>query len=176
MSTTEGAATGVTPLPAGTWRVDPTRSKLAFSARGTFGLLEVRGEFTEYTGELTVEDGGARGELRIKAGSLDTGNARRDKHLRSADFFDVANHDVLTFTLLGVTGTAADGLALRGVLSIRGTELELTSPLAVSAGNGELTLGTELEVDRAAAGVGWSKAGMIKGPAALSAALTLVAA
>jgi polyisoprenoid-binding protein YceI len=162
-------------LVEGKWRVDPTRSELSFQSRGTFGLVNVRGAFHEYDGQLTVSDEGAQGELTIEAASLDTGNKTRDKHLRSSDFFDAEAHRTFTFTLLRVAPGAA-GLTLQGVLRIKGTELQVTAPLEVERSSDGLTLSTALEVDRAAAGVGWSKAGMIKGPAKLSAKLTLVRA
>jgi polyisoprenoid-binding protein YceI len=162
------------PLPSGKWHVDSSRSNLSFGARGMFGLVPVQGEFREYSGEMSVDDSGARGELRIKAASLDTGNATRDKHLRSPDFFDASNHEMLTFILLSVTDGAVGGLELQGVLSIHGTDLQLVAPLQVEAGSDQITVSTTVEVERAAAGVGWSKAGMIKGPAKIHATLTLV--
>ncbi len=137
------------------------------------GWLNVRGSFHKYDGQMTVSDDNAHGALAIKAASLDTGNKRRDKHLRSPHFFDAETHETLTFTLLGVAREAA-GLTLRGVLRIKGTELEVTAPLEVERMPDGITLSTALEVDRAEAGVGWSRAGMIKGPAKLSAKLTLV--
>jgi polyisoprenoid-binding protein YceI len=160
-------------LAEGSWQVDPGRSELSFQARGTFGLVPVRGSFHDYSGQMTVADGSPHGELTIKAASLDTHNAMRDKHLRSADFFDVEEHETLTFRLLGLTDEPA-GTTLRGILRIKGTELEVTAPLQVETQGEEVSLSTELEVDRAAAGIGWSRAGMIKGPAKLSARLTLV--
>ena len=123
---------------------------------------------------MTVADDRAHGELTINASTLHTGNARRDKHLRSRDFFDAETHQTLSFRLLGVTLEPA-GLVLRGVLHIKSTELQVTAPLHVATQAGQMTLQTELDVDRAAAGVGWSRAGMIKGPARLTAKLTLVA-
>jgi polyisoprenoid-binding protein YceI len=171
--TTTAASTSA--LAEGNWRVDPSRSELSFQARGTFGLVNVRGSFREYEGQMTVSDNSVHGELSIEAASLDTGNKKRDKHLRSSDFFDADAHKTLTFTLLGVAPGAA-GLTLRGVLRIKGAELEVTAPLEVERSTDGITLSTALDVDRAAAGVGWSKAGMIKGPATLAAKLTLVSA
>lgn len=177
MNATEQTATAASDnwFVEGSWRVDPTRSELTFGSRGMFGLVSVRGSFGDFSGEMTAADGSAHGELRIKAASLDTGNAMRDKHLRSPDFFDTETHETLTFTLLGITSEPA-GLALRGVLRIKDSELEVTAPLQLETQNDEITLTTELEVDRAAAGLGWSRAGMIKGPAKLAARVTLLSA
>jgi len=175
MATTDTPGTPAAALPAGVWRVDPSSSELGFRARGVFGLVTVKGTFGDYEGELHVDDAGARGELRIKATSLNTGNGTRDTHLRSADFFHVQSHDTVTFSLTDVAAAADGGLTLTGVLRIRDHALEVAAPLEVLTADGDrLTVRTEVSVDRAAAGVGWSRAGMIKGPAHLSAALALV--
>jgi polyisoprenoid-binding protein YceI len=175
MATTDVTGTPTTTLPAGVWRVDPSSSELGFRSRGMFGLVPVKGTFAQYEGELTVDDAGTRGELRIKAATLDTGNGKRDTHLRSSDFFDVDNHETVTFSLTGVEPTTQGGLTLTGVLQIRENSHEFDAPMEVLSTTADrLTLHTDVSVERAAAGVGWSKAGMIKGPAHLNATLTLV--
>jgi polyisoprenoid-binding protein YceI len=164
----------VTQLPTGVWSVDPESSELGFRARGMFGLATVRGQFGQFDGTLTIDDAAARGELIVQAASLDTHNAKRDTHLRSSDFFDVETHPTLTFELTGVEPTAAGDLSVSGVLRIRDNALAIKTPVeATTDDGGRLTLATTFDVDRAAAGVGWSKMGMIKGKAHLSANLTL---
>jgi polyisoprenoid-binding protein YceI len=160
-------------IPAGVWTVDEAASSLEFKARGMFGLVPVKGTFGKFEGELHADDGGVHGELRIDAASLDTKNATRDKHLRSADFFDVEQSPTVTFALANVEHTGS-GLAVNGSLKIRQNSLELSAPLTVSPlGDDRLVLETSLPVDRAAAGVGWSKMGMIKGEAELHAKVAL---
>ena len=161
-------------LPQGTWSVDPTQSELGFSAKGMFGLATVKGGFGSYEGELKVGADGANGELRITASSLDTRNPRRDKHLQSADFFEVDRYPVVTFTLTDIEPASDGTLKGTGVLQIRDNRLQITTPLDVTQHDEHLHLATEVSVDRAAAGVGWSKLGMIKGPANLHARLALV--
>ena len=63
-----------------------------------WGLLTVRGHFDRFSGSYEVGPDGATIELTIDADSLDTGNANRDKHLRSTDFFRVAEHPQVRFT------------------------------------------------------------------------------
>jgi polyisoprenoid-binding protein YceI len=172
MTTTSGHPT---PIPVGVWQVDTASSELSFSARGMFGLIPVHGKFNAFGGTLTVTDDAAQGELSIEAASLDTGNAKRDEHLRSADFFDVEANPFVTFKVTGVEALAGDVVAVSGTLKIRQTEL----PLRVKAssqitGSGKLSLSGTVAVDRTAAGVGWSKLGMIKGKAQLRANVTLV--
>lgn len=161
-------------LPTGVWSVDANSSELGFVARGMFGLVPVHGHFGEFAGTLTVDGEGARGELTVQAATLDTHNAKRDTHLRSADFFDVESYPVLTFELTGVKPGTTGGAWLSGVLRIRDNTVAIEGPVeATTTGSDRLTLATTLDVDRAAAGVGWSKMGMIKGKAHLSAQLML---
>ncbi|HWF55502.1 MAG TPA: YceI family protein [Solirubrobacteraceae bacterium] len=168
-------ATAVDTLPEGTWRVDPTASTLTFSARGTFGLIPVKGTFQAYEGELDIHGADVHGELRIQAETLSTKNKKRDTHLRSADFFHVAEHPTVTFSLLELTPSADGGLQLNGALKIRENQLALQAPVtATRLGDDRLQLETNVSVDRAAAGVGWSKMGMIQGKAHLGASIVLV--
>jgi polyisoprenoid-binding protein YceI len=163
----------VAQLPTGVWSVDTASSELSFGARGTFGLVPVNGHFGKFSGTLTVDGEEARGVLTVQAATLDTNNAKRDTHLRSADFFDVESHPVFAFELTGVKPAATGGLSASGVLRIRDNELAIEAPAEATTAGDRLTLATALDVDRAAAGLGWSKMGMIKGKAHLSAKLTL---
>jgi polyisoprenoid-binding protein YceI len=162
-------------LPEGTWRVDPEASNLTFSSRGMFGLVAVHGSFGVYEGELEVDGGDARGELRIQAATLDTKNEKRDTHLRSADFFDVTAHPTVTFSLAELVPSADGTLDLSGTLRIRHNELPVQAPVQANRlAADRLHLSTRISVDRAAAGVGWSKMGMVRGPAHLGASIVLV--
>jgi polyisoprenoid-binding protein YceI len=155
-SDTSSAA--VTALPQGNWLVDPAASELAFKARGMFGLAMVTGRFAEFEGELRVDDTASTGELRIKAASLDTRNTKRDTHLRSADFFDVEEYDTVTFSLSSIERSPDGGTTLTGTLRIRQNSLRVSAPVEIEkSGPDQVQLRTELDVDRAAAGVGWSK-------------------
>src|SRR5262249_10946530 len=73
------------------WRIDPARSSLAFQVPHFWGLTTVEGRFERYDGTLEISAQPAV-ELRIDAASLDTKRTARDKHLRSADFFDVEKY------------------------------------------------------------------------------------
>jgi polyisoprenoid-binding protein YceI len=157
-----------TTIPVGVWKVDTAGSDLAFSARGMFGLVPVHGKFSAFEGTLTVTDDGAQGDLSIEAASLDTGNAKRDEHLRSADFFDVESNPFVTFKLAGIEELAGDKLAVSGTLKIRDNELPLRIKVRSQITDSEtLSLSATEDVDRDAAGLGWSKMGMIKGKAHL---------
>jgi polyisoprenoid-binding protein YceI len=175
MSVAQSEYTPSAELPDGVWRVDTSESELTFRSRGVFGLLPVRGTFTAYEGELQVAGGDVRGELRIDAASLDTKHKKRDHHLRSADFFHVTHYPTVTFTLLELVPSDDGTLLLTGMLRIRENQLRVeTSAQATRLGPDRLRLETRLSVDRAAAGIGWSKMGMIQGKAHLGASVVLV--
>jgi polyisoprenoid-binding protein YceI len=175
MSVTQSVPAPAVELPEGTWHVDANASELTFSSRGVFGLVPVRGTFGAYEGELEVGGGDARGELRIDAATLDTKNKKRDDHLRSADFFHVTEYPTVTFSLLGLGRTVDGTLELSGTLRIRDNELALRSSVQASRlAADRMRLETKLSVNRAAAGVGWSKMGAIQGKAHLGAAIVLV--
>jgi polyisoprenoid-binding protein YceI len=143
------------------WRLDPERSRIEFHVRNFYGLMTVKGCFTAYEGALELgADPAVR--LTIDAGSLDTGHAKRDEHLRSADFFDVEHHPQVRFTSSSAT---ADGetLKVRGQLEVAGEQI----PLELDA-----TLrGDEVEavtaVDQRRLGMTWSPLGMVRAPAKL---------
>src|SRR5215471_13181612 len=87
-------------LPApGRWQIDPGHTELAFVGRH-FMLTKVRGRFTGLSGVIQVaeEPGDTTVEVTIDMTSVESGSQARDEHLRSADFFDVAEHPHGTFS------------------------------------------------------------------------------
>ena len=73
----------------GRWTLDPAGSSAEFHAKQFWGAITVHGHFERLEGEGTVApDGTVSGVVRLDAASLTTKNNKRDKHLRSADFFD----------------------------------------------------------------------------------------
>src|SRR5690349_25083249 len=90
MSTTLAPTGRLAELTPGTWNVDPTHSTVGFTARHLM-ISKVRGHFTDFDGVVTIaEDPFASSVVaNVRLGSVDTGNADRDGHLRTADFFGV---------------------------------------------------------------------------------------
>ena len=107
------------PVP-GRWQIDPGHTELAFIGRH-FMLTKVRGRFTGVSGEIVVaeEPGESTVEVTIDMASVNSGSQARDDHLRSADFFDTAQHPTATFTGHAATWQGASGV-LEGELTIRG--------------------------------------------------------
>lgn len=116
-----------TELPAaGTWRLDPGHAEVGFVSRH-FMLTKVRGRFTGVDGTITI---GERPEdshvtVTIDMASVNSGDTARDDHLRSPDFFDVANHPSATFVSTQVTWTATHG-TMTGDLTIKNTTHPVT--------------------------------------------------
>ena len=107
------------PVP-GRWQIDPGHTELAFIGRH-FMLTKVRGRFTGVTGAIQVAEDPAQStaEVTIDMASVNSGSQARDDHLRSADFFDTAQHPTATFTGHAATWQGASGV-LEGELTIRG--------------------------------------------------------
>ena len=103
------------------WSIDAVHSNIGFKVRH-LGISNVRGEFVEYDAEILM-DGTDLSTLSvsatIEAGSIDTGNERRDGHLRSDDFFGAEEFPNITFTSTEVTNIEGNNFHLVGDLTIR---------------------------------------------------------
>lgn len=107
-------------IPAGTWTIDPSHSEVGFSVRHLM-VSKVKGTFETFTGTITIGENPLDSSVTadVDLTSISTREAQRDEHLRSADFFDVANHPILTFRSTGVKANGDDYVVL-GDLSIKG--------------------------------------------------------
>ena len=115
-----------TQLSTGTWQVDPVHSRVEFAAK-QLGISTVRGGFRDFEGTLDLDAGRVRGSVR--ASSVDTSNARRDKHLRSADFLEAEEHAELRFESTEIRPLGEEAFEIVGGLTIRG----VTNPIALRA-------------------------------------------
>src|SRR5258705_8458587 len=179
MTTADGQAQA-TGVPAGDgpdsvlagpaiWALDQARSSVALRSKSMWGLITVRGAFGELAGNAEILPGGAaRGRLEIGASSLDTKNAKRDRHLASADFFNAAEHPSIVADLASATPTG-DRVAVQGTLTVAGVTrpLSFTATLA-DVTRAEFTLHAEgVVVDRADFGLTWNQMGMLAGPSTI---------
>ncbi|SFO03760.1 Polyisoprenoid-binding protein YceI [Geodermatophilus obscurus] len=117
---------------AGTWDIDATHSTVGFSVRHMM-VSKVRGYFTEFSGEIVTAEDPAQSSVSatIDMDSIDTRQEQRDAHIRSADFFDVGNHTVMTFRSARVVTDGADW-AVEGDLTIKGITKPVTLSLEVN--------------------------------------------
>ena len=146
---------------AGEWVLDPRESSIRLKSK-SMGLIPVNGVFRDVSGSGTVSpDGKTTGTLRVAAASIDTKNAKRDTHLRSADFFDSGNNPDITFTANGIR-PSVQGVAVTGVLTVRGRTRPLSFEAAASVqGDVEIWLDAEVPINRADFGLTWNLMGMI---------------
>lgn len=110
-----------TAIPTGTWGVDPAHSKIGFAVKH-MGIATVRGEFTEFEGTLEIGEDLASSKIygAIKAQSIDTNQSQRDKHLRSADFFDAAQYPDIRFESTTIEQLGDAELRITGQLTMHG--------------------------------------------------------
>lgn len=108
---------------AATYQVDPVHSSVHFRARH-FGVSNVYGRFNDFSGTVTYDEADpAAGtvKLEVRTESVDTGNERRDQHLRSPDFFNAQQFPVLTFESRRVEKAGDGRFRVEGDLTILGT-------------------------------------------------------
>jgi polyisoprenoid-binding protein YceI len=144
---------------AGSWALDPSRSRVRLASKA-LGLIPVRGEFRAVSGSGTIgPDGTVRGTLTVATASIDTKNAKRDTHLRSADLFDSDQYPDITF-VIGNVRLADQEAAVTGALTIHGVTRPLTFDAAVSIrGDGEIGLDATVRINRADFGLTWNVLG-----------------
>jgi polyisoprenoid-binding protein YceI len=142
------------------WRLDPTRSRVEFHTGNFWGLTTVKGHFDRFGGVLDLSAQWAI-ELTLDVDSLDTSNAKRDKHLRSADFFDAADNPQVRY--LAKATLAGERLTAKGVLLAGGTSVPVEVEATLRQTDGELEVDAVTQVDHRALGMTWSPLGIVRG-------------
>jgi polyisoprenoid-binding protein YceI len=117
----------------GAWQIDPLTSRVEFTVRKRWFVvpLRVTGRFRDVHGVITLDEQDpttAQASIAIGASSVDTGNARRDSHLRQEDFFHVDTHPAITFRSRRVDSSdrTASRYTVVGDLTVRGVTREVT--------------------------------------------------
>ncbi len=154
-----------TTVAARTLEIDRSHSEVAFEVRHL--LSKVRGRFTDFAGTIVFDPErpqDSRVDVVIQAGSISTSEPDRDKHLRSADFFDVERFPTLTFKSTSVTPRGDDRYDIAGDLTIHG----VTRPVTLSAsflgsardpwGNEKFGFEAALTINRKDYGLNWNAA------------------
>ena len=149
------------------WVVDPARSTVEFRVRNYWGLTTVVGHFRRFDGFYKVGPDERTVDLIVDAGSLDTGNRRRDEHLRSSTFFDVGPHPYVCFTANDVTGAGNGTLRVRGELEAAGRKVPLSFDAQVHVVDGELEAEATTLVDQRLLGMTFSPLGTVRSPSML---------
>jgi polyisoprenoid-binding protein YceI len=112
------------------WAFDPAHTTIGFTARH-MGLSTVRGRFRRFTGTIELDPDdltNTRGRIEIDVPSVDTGDPKRDDHLRSPDFFDADRYPTMVFEPMSVERIDDEQFRVRGNLTIKEIthEVELT--------------------------------------------------
>ena len=149
------------------WTSDPSRTTVEFEVKHLWGLHTVRGRFNRFDGSYVDGPAGPEIELTIDAASVDTGNAARDKHLRSWDFFEVALHPQVRFTSTHVTGMGDGHVHVSGELEAAGTRIPLAFDASVRMIDGELELEATTTVDQRRFGMSEGPLGNVRPPTTL---------
>ena len=112
---------------AGAYDIDGAHTSVEFVGRHLM-ITKVRGRFTDVSGRITIaeEPEASHVEVEIGAASLSSGNADRDTHLTSADFFDVERFPTITFRSTSVTALADNTWQVVGDLTVRDTTRPVT--------------------------------------------------
>jgi polyisoprenoid-binding protein YceI len=148
-----------------TWKIDSAHTDVGFAVRHMM-ISTVRGKFTKVEADVSLDPAQleqATVTARIDAASIDTREEKRDGHLRSPDFFDVANYPTLTFTSTKVT-RSGDDLEVTGNLKIKDQEHpitlkgEVTGPSKDPWGNMRVGFSLSGELDREKFGLTWNQA------------------
>ena len=114
------------------WNVDAPHSGVEFSVKHFF--TPVTGEFEDYEVELMFDRENPQNSsvsVRIDVNSVNTGNADRDTHLKSGDFFEADQYGIITFESQSVRLVGADQLLVRGPLTIKGQTHQVELPITI---------------------------------------------
>lgn len=152
-------------VAADAYKPDPVHSTIGFSVRHML-VIDVKGEFTKFDVAMTFDKkelSAVSIDTRIDVASIDTRNAKRDGHLKSPDFLDVANHPALTFKSSRVEKTGDDTYAAHGTLTIRGVAkpvrlpFTLRGPITDPWGNIRIGVSSNYTLNRMDYGVAWNQ-------------------
>jgi polyisoprenoid-binding protein YceI len=159
-------AAAAAPLAAlDTYTVDKNHSDASFQIRHF--ASKVRGGFSEFEGTIeadTSKPAASSVSFTIKTASIDTHNADRDKHLRSADFFDAEKFPGITFKSSKITPTGKDKYDVTGTLTMHGVSKEVTLPVTYlgsakdPGGKERASFEIETKLSRKDFGINWNKA------------------
>ena len=115
---------------AGTWTIDPAHSEITYSVKH-LGIAKSRGNFNNVSGQVVTGDNILDSSVTadIDMASIDSGQHGRDEHLKSEEYFDVANHPTMTFRSTGIRAKDDEEYVIEGQLSWRG----VTQPVELQA-------------------------------------------
>ena len=149
-------------LAADTFEIDPAHSAANFRVKHML-ISTVQGRFSKVSGTIVFDEkdpSKCSVEATIKSDSITTDNEARDKHLKSADFFDVEKYPEITFKSKKVEKRGEQWVAI-GTLTMRGVSKDIELPFEVNKLAGPrgtiIGIGAETKLNRQDYGVSWSR-------------------
>lgn len=146
------------------YAIDPAHSKIGFSIRNLL-IGRVHGGFRHFSGKIVYDEGEisrSSVEAVIETWSIHTGNTLRDRHLRTVDFFNVAEYPKITFRSSRVD-KKDDGYLCTGEFSMHGVSREMEIPFQIvgktedSAGKKRIKIKANFSLDRNDYGISWNR-------------------
>ncbi len=152
------------PAAAGIFSLDPAHTQVGFSVKHMM-ITNVKGTFGAFKGGFELDESGAlvSTNIDIEAASIDTNIEKRDNHLRSPDFFDVATFPKITFKSISVKKNGVKGFIAIGELTIRkvtqkvSLEGEISGPIKDPCGNIRAGFWAKGRINRKDFGLTWNK-------------------
>ncbi len=147
------------------WEIDAAHSEVSFRIRHL--VSQVRGSFRDFSVRVETNEANpaaSKVNFTIQAASIDTGNADRDKHLRSEDFFDVEKFPTITFVSSKITPKGNNRFEVTGTLTMHGVAKEITLPVEFTGivkdpwGNTKAGFETAATINRKDFGIVWNRA------------------
>lgn len=161
----KAAKVSYAPIPGGDYKLDPAHSIIGFAIRH-LEIAWVEGRFKEFAGTIHYDDKDitkSSVEFTAKVESIDTGVERRNAHLRTADFFEVAKYPDMTFKSTRVERKGKDRYVLHGDFTLKGVTKQVALPFtitgAIKDGGGNTRFGIEAQttINRRDYGIMWGK-------------------
>ena len=158
-----------TPAPGtvSTWNLDAAHSAAEFKVKHMM-ISNVKGTFTGLSGTLQLDETDrthSTVEASIDVATINTGDAQRDGHLKSGDFFDAEKFPTITFKSTNIDSTGGPDYEATGELSIRGVTKsvifkveDLSTPAKDPWGNQRIGLSATTKINRKDFGLGWNAA------------------
>jgi polyisoprenoid-binding protein YceI len=167
MSTTPTSTASIAPGTVTTWKLDPAHSVAEFKVKHMM-ISNVKGSFSGLSGTLALDETDythSKVEVDIPIATLSTGDAQRDGHLKSADFFDAEKYPAIVFKSTNIDSNGGANYSVTGDLTIHG----VTKPVTLSVedvsepskdpwGNHRIGLSANAKINRKDFGLTWNSA------------------
>ena len=162
----KAAKVSYAPIPGGEYKIDPQHSIIGFAIRH-LEINWVEGRFKDFNGTIRYDETDitkSSVDFTAKIESIDTGVEARDKHLRTADFFEAAKYPSMTFKSTRVERKGKDKYILHGDFTLKGVTKQVALPFTITGaikdpwGNTRFGINAEAKINRRDYGITWGKA------------------